>query len=179
MVTISSLQSHFLDLYLSKQRQCKKGYESSPQCDSFQLGQMIRFFSKQGTLRLQSKIVDFEDHQSYSGHLEELITSLRGCPEYQIDENHTHCGLRTRFLPPLEYVQIMLSNCGLCMRCWKHDRQRYSWLQSPTGGTWTFKSSRASADRRKSYADCEAHHYIAKDMFTSDIKEWTPVIDSS
>ncbi|MCJ1304805.1 hypothetical protein MMC08_007618, partial [Hypocenomyce scalaris] len=38
--TINSLQNHFLALYTSKQRQCKLGYDSSPQCDSFQLGEM-------------------------------------------------------------------------------------------------------------------------------------------
>ncbi|KAI7068001.1 hypothetical protein KC339_g15177 [Hortaea werneckii] len=38
--TIQSLQSYFLRLYASRDRQCRLGYDSSPQCDSFQLGEM-------------------------------------------------------------------------------------------------------------------------------------------
>jgi hypothetical protein len=41
--TINSLQAHFLRLYTSGERQCKLGYDTSLQCDSFQLGEMVRF----------------------------------------------------------------------------------------------------------------------------------------
>lgn len=36
--TIQSAQSWALTLYTSRERQCRLGYENSPQCDSFQLG---------------------------------------------------------------------------------------------------------------------------------------------
>src|SRR5215469_6497984 len=48
--TLESLQSHFLKLYSSTDRQCKLGYDTSPQCDSFQLGEMLRFFQRINTL---------------------------------------------------------------------------------------------------------------------------------
>lgn len=35
---VLSLQDHLLSLYTSRSRQCKLGYDTSPQCDSFQLG---------------------------------------------------------------------------------------------------------------------------------------------
>ncbi|KAL1598915.1 hypothetical protein SLS60_008060 [Paraconiothyrium brasiliense] len=41
--TINSLQSHFLKLYTSGERQCKLGYDTSIQCDSFQLGEMAPY----------------------------------------------------------------------------------------------------------------------------------------
>ncbi|RAL16869.1 uncharacterized protein BO97DRAFT_430928 [Aspergillus homomorphus CBS 101889] len=34
-----------------------------------------------------------------------LLASLKQCPDYQIDANHTGCGIRRRFLPPLDCIE--------------------------------------------------------------------------
>ncbi|KAI9838073.1 MAG: hypothetical protein M1819_006228 [Sarea resinae] len=103
--TVNSLQKHFLNLYTSKDRQCKLGYDSSPQCDSFQLGEMIRFFTRVGTLRLQGTIFDTQGPQYYPGDIKTLLKTLRQCPSYQINPNHAHCGLRTRIEPVLNVLE--------------------------------------------------------------------------
>lgn len=54
--TLQSVQAHFLALYTSRDRQCKLGYDNSTECDSYQLGQMIRFFKRTGTLELTGTI---------------------------------------------------------------------------------------------------------------------------
>ncbi|KAJ4291983.1 hypothetical protein N0V90_009881 [Kalmusia sp. IMI 367209] len=68
--TINSLQSHFLKLYTSGERQCKLGYDTSVQCDSFQLGEMVRFFTRLGTLRLQGTIYDNTEPTYHTGDVE-------------------------------------------------------------------------------------------------------------
>ncbi|USP80326.1 hypothetical protein yc1106_07600 [Curvularia clavata] len=81
--TINSLQSHFLKLYTSGERQCKLGYDTSVQCDSFQLGEMVRFFCKIDTVRLQGKIYDNTEPTYYLGDIDRLLSSLRQCSNYQ------------------------------------------------------------------------------------------------
>ncbi|KAI9745368.1 MAG: hypothetical protein M1835_002604 [Candelina submexicana] len=85
--TINSLQLHFLQLYTSKARQCKLGYDSSAQCDSFQLGEMVRFFTRMGTIRMRGLIYDAsEAAEPYDGDIQQLLENLRQCPSYQIDQ---------------------------------------------------------------------------------------------
>ncbi len=98
-------------IYSSKERQCKLGYDSSSSCDSFQLGEMVKFLTKKGLLSLVPfQAVSPEDPEyiwpeAYTGDIELLIGVLRQCPSYQIDHNHGHCGLRTRLLPALDYIK--------------------------------------------------------------------------
>ncbi|RKF65445.1 putative hydroxyproline-rich glyco protein [Golovinomyces cichoracearum] len=110
--TIASVQNQFLDLYSSRELQCKLGYDSSSSCDSFQLGEMIKFLSRKELLFLISfQPTLSEDLDSckwpdaYIGDINALIGSLRQCPSYQLDQNHKHCGLRTRLLPALDFIQ--------------------------------------------------------------------------
>ncbi|MCJ1481206.1 hypothetical protein MMC06_001362 [Schaereria dolodes] len=170
--TISSLQSHFFSLYASKQRQCKLGYDSSPQCDSFQLGEMIRFFTRKSTMTLQSRIIDYEYSQPYAGPIDELLSNLRECPEYQIDKNHMHCGLRTKFIPAIDYIQSLSKEAGICLQCWKEDQREHGWLETPVVGTWRFKPT---FGRRRSRGACKIDHRAAKAMFTAQLRDWTPV----
>lgn len=132
---------HILSLYLSsKRRQCKLGYDSSPQCDSFQLGEMTRFFAKIGTLQLQGTI--FADPADtfpppYQGEIDQLIVALRQCPAYQVDKNHAHCGLRTRLIPALDPIQgYIRAETGVCRHCWKEDRNSYRWYEGEPVSTW-------------------------------------------
>ncbi|KAK2813763.1 hypothetical protein FQN50_000161 [Emmonsiellopsis sp. PD_5] len=154
--TISDLQSYFLRAYgaippsptpsgpntTPRQRlklQCRRMYANSPVCDSFHLGEMIRFFStRTKTLQLESTLSrnleeedddDDNDDDSHNTHLpppkpktniRTLIASLRECPEHQIDENHIGCGIRRRLLPALDlmanFTVNSVSTVGFCMK---------------------------------------------------------------
>ncbi|KAL8657310.1 MAG: hypothetical protein Q9226_002044 [Calogaya cf. arnoldii] len=164
--TLSSLQSHFLRLYSSRQTQCKLSYDSSPQCDSFQLGEMVRFFTRKGTLRLQSVMCGtYQDSEPFQGHLLKLVQSLKECPSYQLDGFHRHCGLRTRFIPRLEAVDPW-SHVGLCLHCWKKERSEYSWVESPNKEDWWYAVN-------KPMPRCGHGRLKAKDMYTSPCQDWT------
>ncbi|OCL04111.1 hypothetical protein AOQ84DRAFT_324901 [Glonium stellatum] len=187
--TINSLQSFFLKLYTSGERQCKLGYDTSVQCDSFQLGEMIRFFTRLGTLRLQGTIYDTEPPPHYSGDIDRLLDSLRQCPSYQVDKNHSHCGLRARLVPLLDLIQNQLSldsrsiDIGLCIECWNNHRARYAWsgtkrslLWAPTrllSGTVSSIAAREGKGRRPSQSSCFAGHVVVRDMFTAVERQWT------
>lgn len=178
--TINSLQSHFLKLYTSGERQCKLGYDNSVQCDSFQLGEMVRFFIRLGTLRLQGMIYDSETSQAYAGDIDRLIDTLRQCPSYQVDRNHAHCGLRTRLIPLLDLIQNHLSldagslDVGICADCWQNHRAEYAWSEAKRPLMWT----RSDLSRRRIQGDtqgslCLARHHNVRDMFAAFERDWT------
>ncbi|KAF2203097.1 hypothetical protein GQ43DRAFT_367677 [Delitschia confertaspora ATCC 74209] len=189
--TINSLQSHFLKLYTSGDRQCRLGYDSSPQCDSFQLGEMTRFFVKINTLRLQGTIYDVdEDSRQYCGDIDRLIESLRQCPSYQIDRNHAHCGLRVRLIPLLDFIQNWIgtdsgggSDIGLCLDCWKNHRGAYAWTTAKRPVLWTRSTattgrrsngfSRDSEPQRGCSSRCLDRHIAVRDIFMAADREWT------
>jgi hypothetical protein len=184
--TINSLQSHFLKLYSSRERQCRLGYDSSVQCDSFQLGEMVRFCVKAGTLRLQGTIYDTEEepHQ-YMGDIDRLLEALRQCSSYQIDRNHAHCGLRVRLLPLLDWVQNCLGlEAGICLECWKQDRPSYAWSTVKRPVLWTrprrLENSRSIGIFKGKYAasgelqaNCRDRHGSVREMFTAADRMWT------
>ncbi|KAJ5819240.1 hypothetical protein N7474_004831 [Penicillium riverlandense] len=137
MNTITDLQAHFLRLYRAlddpsppkhlyttaplipsstHQIQCRGGLSNSRECDIFQLGQMIRFFSMRSkTIFLGSTLLDpefdIENHQDGQTNTKPpsditgIIASLKQYPDYQIDTNHSGCGIRRRFLPALECIE--------------------------------------------------------------------------
>ncbi|KAL2075709.1 hypothetical protein VTL71DRAFT_652 [Oculimacula yallundae] len=119
--TIASIQDQWLQIYSSKDRQCKLGYDSSSSCDSFQLGEMIKFLTKKGLLSLVSFQAaspydqDYSWPEAYQGDIELLIGILRQCPTYQIDSNHGHCGLRNKLLPALDFIRTCIDT-GLGIR---------------------------------------------------------------
>jgi len=132
--TVASIQQHFLSLYSSRSspRQCKLGYDSSAACDSYQLGEMLRFLANKSLLYL----VDFSpgsfDRVADTSQLgvDSLLATLRQCPAYQIDKNHNNCGLRTRLLPILDFVQGLLSSnaAPVSRKGWEIDRAASAWL---------------------------------------------------
>lgn len=166
--TIGSIQSHFIGLYSSKKIQCKLGYGNSKECDSFQLGEMIRFFLRKGLLHLQSTLVATEDSRSYSGNIQDLLARLRECPAYQIDPFHSHCGLRSRLLPLLYNIKPF-TGTGINLLGWNKDRVRESWLDNPTGGTWSPQIKSA-----KTQPDISLSHEATKAMYTANDRDWTP-----
>ncbi|PMD21832.1 hypothetical protein NA56DRAFT_624790 [Hyaloscypha hepaticicola] len=138
--TIASIQSQFLAIYSSsRERQCKLGYDSSSSCDSFQLGEMVKFLTKKGLLSLvpfQSVSPEDSDYiwpEAYTGDVDYLINMLRQCPSYQIDHNHGRCGLRTKLLPALDFIKSCIdSGLGIRITASKNGPVFDSWIPPPT-----------------------------------------------
>jgi len=159
--TINSLQAHFLGLYTSGERQCKLGYDTSLQCDSFQL-------------------------VYYLGDIERLLASLRQCSNYQVDANHAHCGLRSRLLPLLDLLQNQLSlengsmDIGICAECWHNGRSEYAWSLAkrpvlwahPRTSTGTPSSGQRNGQDRKT-SSCTSRHVIVRDWFMAMDRHWS------
>ncbi|KAJ5131325.1 uncharacterized protein N7515_007364 [Penicillium bovifimosum] len=151
--TITDLQAHFLRVYggledpdnarsaannrtlgaaftasahtllQSRRFQCRGGFNNASQCDLFQLGQMIRFFSMRAkTIFLGSTLIDPDfdlnpegDHTVGEARNDQpsgpptdiaaIIASMKQFPDYPIDEAHTGCGVRRRIMPALECVE--------------------------------------------------------------------------
>ncbi|KAI2632112.1 hypothetical protein GGR54DRAFT_18493 [Hypoxylon sp. NC1633] len=181
--TIASVQSHFLRLYTSRTRQCKLGYDSSAACDSYQLGEIFKFLTNKNLMFL----VDFSPGSLDSIadtsllQIESTLSTLRQCPSYQIDKNHTNCGLRTRMLPILDFIQGLLSanSIPITRMAWKNDRQAVAWLapdvESPTPAEarpFLFTRSLAG-DQRLRFENAMGADKFAKDVFTASSWDWT------
>ncbi|KAL9017336.1 MAG: hypothetical protein Q9185_005334 [Variospora sp. 1 TL-2023] len=168
---LGGVEDYFLGLYNSREEQCKLRYDSSRACDYFQMGEMIRFFTRKGTLALQCTLSGSDGKsEAYRGSLVELLRALRDCPSYQIDKNHTHCGLRTRFIPRLNLIEP-LKQVGLCLRCWKHERRNESWLEYPTTEKWWCGFH--AVDQTKSQCGAIFSDHQAKLMYTASVRDWS------
>lgn len=166
--TIQSLQWQFLSMYTSRDRQCKLGYESSVACDSYQLGEMVRFFIKVETLQFQGSIIDSTDAPPpYSGDIHVLLDTLRKVPEYQVDKFHTHCGIRTRLVPLLDLIQECLQSVGVCFDCWQQDRHHTTWMLSNRPLIWKKQAFRLKGQGH------ENRHAEIRAMFTAAEREWS------
>lgn len=130
----------------------------------FQLGEQIRFFTRKGTLKLQSAISGIHQ-EAYEGNIVKLLQSLKECPSYQLDRNHTHCGLRSRFIPRLEYIAPW-DQVGVCLSCWKTERGKESWVEHPNRGEWCYPLYTPMPR-------CDHGHFKAKDMYTASRQDWT------
>ncbi|KAJ4373331.1 hypothetical protein N0V83_003625 [Neocucurbitaria cava] len=188
--TINSLQAHFLKLYTSGERQCKLGYDTSLQCDSFQLGEMVKFFHKIDTVRLQGKIYDDTEPTYYLGDIDRLLLSLRQCSNYQVDGNHAHCGLRSRLLPLLDLLQNQLCldtgslDVGICADCWSHYRSEYAWSLAKKPVMWvptrsfptrTLASGSLRKDHQQTPNSCLSKHVVVRNLFMAAERDWTVV----
>ncbi|KAF2230047.1 hypothetical protein EV356DRAFT_454594 [Viridothelium virens] len=175
--TLSSLQTHFVKLYTSRELQCKLGYDSSPQCDAFQLGEMMRFFSRINLMRVQSTIYDVDTApQIYTGDIHQLVSTLRQCPSYQINSHHSHCGLRARLTPILDWIEQALTDLAICANCWEHRRDDYAWSKTKRLPVWRrteHESLRVSGRK----GPCVAKHTVMSDMFTAVSRDWTARYD--
>ncbi|ESZ99398.1 hypothetical protein SBOR_0160 [Sclerotinia borealis F-4128] len=163
--TISSLQTYFLSLYTSRIRQCKLGYDSSAACDSFQLGEMVKFLTKKNLLSLiPFQAVSPEDPEfiwpeAYAGEIEQLVVLLRQCPSYQIDKNHGHCGLRSKLLPALDYIKECLDNgIGIKVKFWKTERSTQTWI--PRSSTNTSSTKKAFVVEGKALGDEKPENFF-------------------
>ena len=168
--TLSSLQKHMIDLYVFEPNQCRYGYDSSPACNSYQLGQMVRFFRRTNTLDCGSTLYTAGENRPCNRNILEVIAVLRACPEYQIDENHKHCGIRKRFVSALQ--SIAPEQAGICARCWREDAASESWERHPEGGEWVHmphaEPMRSTHTPRVCLAHCKA-----KALYTAQSRDWT------
>ncbi|KFY52600.1 hypothetical protein V497_08482 [Pseudogymnoascus sp. VKM F-4516 (FW-969)] len=174
--TIASLQSYFIGLYSSRNQQCKMFYDSSAACDSFQLGEMVKFFVNKGFFAFTSPLlVNEEDYpEPYEGDIENLITALRQCPSYQYDKNHAHCGLRTRLIPALDFIQAMLaSGVGIDRGNWKSERPSTSWESAESLEPFRLTKSVAT-DSRLKLEGFLTSSALSKRFFGAGSWDWTP-----
>ncbi|KAK3683899.1 hypothetical protein B0T22DRAFT_265030 [Podospora appendiculata] len=182
--TIASVQRHFLQKYTSRARQCTRGYDSSASCDSYQLGEMVKFLVSRGLLFLAdfspSGSVDAAQDAFATVDINHIIAVLKECPSYQIDKNHTNCGLRTRVLPIFDYIKAMLHTQAVSINgtTWAKDRELSSWLAAeaaPDEQTRVFRFTRSIAtDQRLRHEGLMAADRFAKALFTADEWNWTP-----
>jgi hypothetical protein len=140
----------------TKPYQCRCGLGNSSACDAFHLGQMMRFFAlRTKTIFLGSTLIDpdfnpdMDENEIENENLgaaetlsserslpptdiTALISSLKQCPDYQIDSNHTACGIRRRFLPSLDCIEGFVGDerglLGVNMRYWRRG-------EAPLGGS--------------------------------------------
>ncbi|KAL1856179.1 high-affinity iron permease [Paecilomyces lecythidis] len=128
----------------SRPFQCRWGFSNSRACDAFHLGEMTRFFAiRTKTIFLGSTLIDPdfdldpENESSSEGEggdtrslaanppseISSIIASLRQIPDYQIDSNHTGCGIRRRLLPALDVIERFVADgrglLGPVLRYWK------------------------------------------------------------
>ncbi|KAI1339921.1 hypothetical protein F5Y15DRAFT_59136 [Xylariaceae sp. FL0016] len=186
--TVASVQRHFLARYASRNaRQCRLGYDSSVACDSYQLGEMFKFLTHKGLL----SPVDFSP-ASLDGiadaallPIDALLATLRQCPSYQIDKNHSNCGLRTKILPILDFLQGLLSanSVPLSRQAWKNNRQAAAWMPTDGGEAdgakgqdedRVFRFTRALAgDARLRFENQMGAEKFARDVFTATSWDWS------
>jgi hypothetical protein len=177
--TFQSLQIFYINLYTSRERQCKLGYDSSPQCDIFQLGELIRYFSRVGTIRLRGTIIAANDdapaHAAvYEGTLLDLVHTFRQVSEYQIDHNHNHCGIRTRIVPILDVLVAFLSFVGIHGEDWRTSRIEDAWHTAKRPKLCTKKDLQlpASLPRDEKYAR-------VRKFFTAVKRDWSDEVSIS
>jgi hypothetical protein len=183
--TLASVQRHFLGKYSSRERQCQLGYDSSGACDSFQLGQILKFLLSKELLSFvdfSPSSLDFIPDTSMLD-IDVVIATLKQCPSYQVDKHHTNCGLRIRIDPILDYIRSMLSSnvVAIPLASWKMNRSDVSWVVSNAGGRLadaqerTFRFTRALAnDQRLRFEGAFYADRLAKQLFTSEAWDWTP-----
>lgn len=115
--------------------------------------------------------------------VEELLRTLQQCPSYQIDKNHTNCGLRIRVDPIVTYIRTMLATnvVSISHADWKKRRADVSWVSARDDKAGdhkdlkTFAFTRALAnDQRLRYEGALYADHMAKELFTADAWDWTP-----
>ncbi|KAK5662843.1 hypothetical protein OQA88_6254 [Cercophora sp. LCS_1] len=182
--TIASIQRYFIRRYTSRKRQCTLGYDSSASCDSYQLGEMVKFLVSHDLMSL----ADFspsslsEMTQDYAAvDINHIISALRQCPSYQIDKNHTNCGWRTRLLPILDYIKGMMSSSSIAISgpAWKKNRDTTSWFpgdeKDAKKDEKIFRFTRSVlGDQRLRFEGAMGTNRLAKALFTADEWDWSP-----
>jgi hypothetical protein len=157
---------------------------------------MIKFLVKKNLLHLvpfqavSPEDTDYIWPEAYTGDVDALIGILRQCPSYQIDKNHTHCGLRSKILPALDYIKSCIDS-GLGVRLaplksgegslhesWtledKPEKKSF-WVGAEDVGekATTFKFSKARSGERWDGNGSQGERAKAKALFTADGWDWS------
>ncbi|PLB48869.1 hypothetical protein P170DRAFT_475200 [Aspergillus steynii IBT 23096] len=183
----------FLGGNQSRQYQCRCGYGNSSACDMFHLGQMTRFFAlRTKTIFLGSSLldpdfgpeVDGDDHDPLdhpppppkstptSGpptDISAIIASLKQCPDYQIDSNHSGCGIRRRFIPPLDGIEGLVGDRRGLVGI---DLARWDVTQWPlASGSWANRALRRALVIEIHFARISAIPRMSPGIILSDSRE--------
>lgn len=120
--------------------------------------------------------------------VDHVLSTLRQCPSYQIDKNHTNCGLRTRISPILDFLQGLLSanSIPVSRAAWKSNPAAHAWLPADNGETKRhsrededekkkpFRFTRSLAgDQRFRFENAMGADKFARDVFTAPSWDWT------
>jgi len=165
---------------------------------------MVKFLSSRDLLYLgdfmMSPYSSFDDseesrlaHDYATVDIGQVLAALKQCPSYQIDKNHTNCGLRTRILPILEYIQAMLASSvvSVSRAGWKKDREGTSWVLEREGrgdkrkegkrngkdaeaGSVFYFTRGMATDHRLRFEGAMGADRLARALFTADRWDWTP-----
>lgn len=143
LATIASVPAHFIALYSGtspfrnnpssngRPRQCKLGYDSSAPCDSYQLGETLKFLLKRNLVTLSCLSSPQQLPPDWStAEITHILSILKQFPSYQIDKNHTNCGPRTRLKPILDFLTVMAGHKSVAISRldWVKRRDEVSWL---------------------------------------------------
>lgn len=183
--TVQSAQDYLLNLYARpKSLQCKLGYDSSPQCDSFQLGEMIRFFTRIRTLRLAGTIHSSSEAEqsSYEGDIANLLALYGQCPSYQINAHHRHCGVKDRLWKIVNVITCRLEHgdqgFGICLESWLKSRHESSWRRCKRPLLWPSPSSYSPSPvvfHLSSWV-CRNTETEVRDMFMAVERDWSAIL---
>jgi hypothetical protein len=108
---------------------------------------MVKFLCKKDLLSLvpfqavSPEDTDYIWPDAYTGDIENLIGLLRQCPSYQINQYHSHCGLRSKLLPALQYITSCIET-GVGV---KFGRSNKDWVND----AWSVRSS--TGTKKKSF----------------------------
>ena len=137
---------------------------------------MVRFYLRAGTLRLENTIAGLSPSSpsesssaAYDGDIHLLLDRLKQIPEYQVDRNHSHCGIRTRLVPFVDLVSAAMLQAGICGDCWAEDRHAHTWLGVKRPLKWR-KQGNAVVLRGPEHA---RRHASVRDFFLAAEKDWS------
>lgn len=155
---------------------------------------MTKFLTRKGLLSLipfqavSPEDPEYQWPEPYTGDIEQLIGLLRQCPSYQLDKNHSHCGLRSKILPGLEYIRDCIdTGIGIKAMRWKQDRPAHTWIPSKLNTGRGRKPFTVGDEedvqafnfmKARTGMELGAHSFnadnSAKSMFTAKKWIWTP-----
>jgi len=183
--TFGTLQSYMLTFYASKARKCWLGYDSSPQCDSFQLGEFVKFLARNGLLDLRASILGISsdeadsyrsDNEEYQGDIRSLLATFRKCPAYQLDSNHGHCGPKKDLMTGLDIISNNVSKAGVCWRCWQTETAHHHWTSANRpllfDGRTAGKLGIAALSADSTRCPKAIEHASVRDFFLAKDKGW-------
>ncbi|KAJ6031867.1 hypothetical protein N7540_002599 [Penicillium herquei] len=221
MNTITDLQAHFMRAYgvledpnprpspapnrmlgaafstsvQTTQFQCRGGMGNASQCDTFQLGQMIRFFTMRSkTVFLGSNIIDPDFNLDPLGNdygidskqqgpdsesITSIISTLRQYPDYQVDSYHGSCGVRRRLLPVIpcieKYILDPQALLGVDYRIWSSPVSRCDaeWISGGRNHTVDIRQGRIGVISMSGKSlQFSSSSQIAQSLFTAKSRNW-------